>query len=51
MSTTRPVNGDGLVPNLQEAETIRQLTMTHSGQIYYPEQEKSDTSPEYCKTH
>jgi hypothetical protein len=40
----------GLVPS-PKTETIGRLTTAHSGQVYHPEQEKSDTSPECCKTH
>ena len=37
--------GDGLVPS-PKAETVGCLTTAHSGQMYHPEQEKQDTSPE-----
>ena len=51
LSVTHSPKGDELVPNPQRVETIGRLTATHSGQVYHPEQEKSDTSPEYSERH
>jgi hypothetical protein len=46
----RALKGRRLVPR-PKPETKGWLTTAHSRQVYHPEQEKSDTSPECCTRH